>query len=99
MTAITRSFRLTEIVSHVSYPLNSANASPPGTFTAYLSCAKMARPPMTASHTVAIPIIHTLLRFIAVPPVAQHDIRRRETQQLDDGIGRYLGIGRGRRRL
>ena len=52
-----------------SYPLNSENASPPGTFTVYLSCAEMAKPPKTASHTVAIPIVNMLLRFIAAPPI------------------------------
>src|SRR5262244_2923418 len=54
---------------HDSYPLNSDIARPPGTFAAYLSlsCAEMARPPTTASHTTAIPIVSTLLRFIAPP--------------------------------
>ena len=51
-----------------SYPLNSENASPPGTFTVYLSCADMAKPPETASHTVAIPIVNIPVRFIAAPP-------------------------------
>ena len=65
--ATTFAFRLMEIACHLSYPLNSENASPPGTFTLYLSCAEMARPPATASHTVATPIVNTLLRFIAAP--------------------------------
>ena len=58
-----------------SYPLNSENASPPGTFTVYLSCAEMAKPPKTASHTVAIPIVSMLLRFIAAPPVSSSSAR------------------------
>src|SRR4051812_47322192 len=33
------------IACHPSYPLNSENASPPRTFTVYLSCAAMTRPP------------------------------------------------------
>src|SRR5262245_27420498 len=59
-----------EIACHDSYPRNSENASPPGTFTVYLSlsCVELAKPPKTASHTVAIPIVSMLLRFIAVPP-------------------------------
>src|SRR5436189_4016857 len=62
--ATTFSFRLMEMACQASYPLNSENASPPGTFTVYLSCAEMAKPPKTASHT-AIPIVTMLLRFIA----------------------------------
>src|SRR5262245_40509974 len=53
-----------EIACHASYPLNSENASPPGTFTVYLSCAEMAKPPNTASHTVVIPIVNMRVRFI-----------------------------------
>src|SRR5258705_7069031 len=52
-----------------SYPRNSDIASPPGTFTAYLSCAEPAKPPKTASQP-AIPIVNMLLRFIATPPVS-----------------------------
>src|SRR6185436_16106277 len=66
--ATTRSFRLMEMACHDSYPLNSENASPPGTFTPYLSCAEMAKPPRTASHTAASPIVNMLLRSIAAPP-------------------------------
>ena len=43
ITATTRSFRLMEMACHPSYPLNSENARPPGTFTVYLSCAETAR--------------------------------------------------------
>src|SRR5215831_12028002 len=51
-----------------SYPLNSENASPPGTFTVYLSgadlavAANMASAPSTA---VVAPIVTTRFRFIA----------------------------------
>jgi hypothetical protein len=38
-----------EMACHPSYPLNSENASPPGTFTVYLSCAEMALPTKMAS--------------------------------------------------
>src|SRR5436190_7035606 len=68
MTATNLLFRLIAMVCHASYPLNSENASPPGTLTAYLlaaeSCADMARPPRVASQTVAIPIVSMLMRFI-----------------------------------
>src|ERR1700722_10964699 len=42
-----------------SYPLNSENASPPGTFTVYLSCEEMALPPETASTIAMIAISET----------------------------------------
>ena len=39
-----------ETTCHASYPLNSENASPFGTFTVYLSCAEIAQPPATTSN-------------------------------------------------
>src|SRR5271156_5552312 len=42
-----------------SYPLNSENASPPGTFTVYLSCEEMALPAETASTIATIAISET----------------------------------------
>src|SRR6266404_3499757 len=54
-----------EMACHDSYPLNSENASPPGTFTVYFSCAEMARPPTTASTPTIIAIVSILLSFIA----------------------------------
>src|SRR5262245_25809793 len=59
-----------ETVCQPSYPLNSANASPPGTFTLYLSCAERAKPPRTTRQTVVIPIVSTFLRFIEAPRVS-----------------------------
>src|SRR5262245_2798550 len=64
MIALIRSFTLNPIACQLSYPLNSDIASPPGTFAAYLSCADAAHPHRTAIHTVANPIVKTLLRFI-----------------------------------
>src|SRR6188474_3106856 len=58
-----------EMACHASYPLNSENASPPGTFTAYLSCAEMAKPPKTASQAT-IPIVSMFLRFTSAPPAS-----------------------------
>src|SRR3984957_21272884 len=49
ITATTPPFSLIAIADQSSYPLNSENASPPGTCTAYLSWAEMALPPNTAS--------------------------------------------------
>src|SRR2546430_9185758 len=45
-----------ETTCQASYPLNSENASPPGTFKAYLSWADMALPPkaLTSAVTIAI---------------------------------------------
>src|ERR1700719_2095309 len=46
-----------------SYPLNSENASPFGTFTVYLSCAGMAMPPETASTNAMITITKDRIFF------------------------------------
>src|SRR5216683_8232359 len=54
-----------ETTCQASYPLNSENASPFGTFTVYLSCAGMAEPLTTASTPVIIAIVRILLPFIA----------------------------------
>src|SRR5690348_7657355 len=42
-----------DMACHPSYPLNSENASPPGTFTVYLSCAEMATPASTTAKITA----------------------------------------------
>src|SRR5207245_6187565 len=49
-----------------SYPLNSENASPPGTFKVYLSAAwaDMALPPKALTSAVTIAIVRTRLLFI-----------------------------------
>src|SRR5947209_7954065 len=47
-----------------SYPLNSANASPPGTFTVYLSWADRALPPNALTSAVTIAIVPKPLLFI-----------------------------------
>src|SRR4029453_1741858 len=74
ITPISFSFRLMERVCQPSYPLNSENASPFGTRTAYLawavSCAEMVLPPKTAStetasETTTITTARILLLFIA----------------------------------
>src|SRR5213593_3455144 len=48
----------------VSYPLNSAKASPPGTFTVYLSWADRALPPNALTSAVTIAIVPMPLLFI-----------------------------------
>src|SRR5881409_2379193 len=48
----------------VSYPLNSAKASPPGTFTVYLSWADRALPPNALTSAVTIAIVPKPLPFI-----------------------------------
>src|SRR5438309_4426976 len=47
-----------------SYPRNSANASPPGTFTVYLSWADRALPPTALTMAVTIAIVPKPLLFI-----------------------------------
>ena len=47
-----------------SYPLNSENASPPGTFTVYLSWADMALPPKALTSAVTTAIVRMRLPFI-----------------------------------
>src|SRR5436190_21089918 len=48
----------------LSYPLNSENASPPLTFTVYLSWAAMALPPKALTSAVTIAIVRMSLLFI-----------------------------------
>src|SRR5262249_43590198 len=71
ITAIRPSFSLMATTGQLSYPRNSENASPPGTFNAYLSCAEMATPLTTASAPVTNPTASMLLRFIATPPLSR----------------------------
>src|SRR5262245_7124175 len=78
VTASAVSLWLTEMVCQLSYPLNSENASPPGTCTVYLagpvSCAVTARPPRTASTTSETAMIMTAarpLRVISAPLVVR----------------------------
>src|SRR5206468_6709224 len=57
-----------ERTCQTSYPLNSENASPPGTFKLYLSWAAwadMALPPKALTSAVTIAIVHMRLLFIA----------------------------------
>src|SRR5437016_5136348 len=63
--ATTLSFRLMEMACHPSYPLNSENASPPGTFTVYLSCAEMALPTKMASTNAIMTITQDRTLVIA----------------------------------
>src|SRR5436309_3257549 len=53
-----------ERTCQVSYPLNSAHASPPGTFTVYLSWADRALPPNALTSAVTIAIVPMPLLFI-----------------------------------
>src|SRR5271165_4063005 len=66
------SVRLGPTACQSSYPLNSANASPPGAFKAYLSClscAAMVHPPMMASAPVIATLTAILVPFIALFPL------------------------------
>src|SRR5262245_2973501 len=95
-----------EMACQDSYPLNSAKASPPGTFTVYLSWADMAQPPQTVSHTVATPIVNLLVRFIAAPRELHARVRvmvtsssgsnqRRAAQSIRRRYRQYLRIDPG----
>src|SRR5262245_41883397 len=101
MIAATFSFRLKPMACHPSYPLNSENANPPGTFTVYLSCADMTNAPRTPSHTVAIPIVSLLMRFIAAPRVSclhgrvMNYTGRTTPNLLDDGIETWVALQAG----
>src|SRR2546422_7799172 len=56
-----------ETTCQASYPLNSENASPPGTFKVYLSWAAWADralPPKALTSAVTIAIVHRRLLFI-----------------------------------
>src|SRR6266550_9510881 len=57
-----------ETTFQLSYPLNSENASPPGTFTVYLSWAAMALPPKALTRTVTIAIVRVPLLLITGSP-------------------------------
>src|SRR2546423_2740275 len=50
-----------EITCQASYPLNSENASPPGTFKVYLSWADMALAPMPLTSAVRMAIVRMRL--------------------------------------
>src|SRR3954467_4306699 len=64
MTATALSFRLIPIACQPSYPLNSENANPPGTFTVYRSWPATTRP----TKTPAISITANIRFFIRSPP-------------------------------
>src|SRR5437762_5345581 len=53
-----------ETTCQFSYPLNSEKASPPGTFTVYLSWADRALPPTALTSAVTIAIVPNPLLFI-----------------------------------
>src|SRR5205807_10492936 len=53
-----------ETTCQFSYPLNSENASPPGTFTLYLTWADRALPPNALTMAVTIAIVPKPLIFI-----------------------------------
>ena len=66
ITAILPPFSLIAITGQPSYPLNSENASPPGTCRVYLSCAEMALPPKTATTTAMIKIAENVVLFMTL---------------------------------
>src|SRR5438034_11483156 len=76
-----------ETTCQASYPLNSENASPPGTFTVYLSWADMALPPKALRRAVGIAIVRTVLLFITSCSFARPSDRvQKETLARSQGI-------------
>src|SRR5215470_13479848 len=72
--AMTLSFRLMEMACHASYPLNSENASPPGTFTVYLSWTARASPTRTERTTTPINIRFFIFSLLSE---LQHFVNRK----------------------
>src|ERR1700733_1347110 len=64
--AILPPFALTAMTGQSSYPLNSANASPPGICRVYLSCAEMALPPKTTTAAAMIKIAEKIILFMTL---------------------------------
>src|ERR1700732_579581 len=69
ITANLPPFSLMAMTGQPSYPLNSANASPPGTCRVYLSCAEMALPPKTATAAATITISKDAIFVMLIPPL------------------------------
>src|SRR5256714_2662243 len=65
-----------ETTCQASYPLNSENASPPGTFKAYLSWADMALPPKAVTSAVTIAIVRMHWLFITSSSLVKLGTRR-----------------------
>src|ERR1700733_11574103 len=65
IAAILPPFSLMATTGQLSYPLNSENASPFGTLSAYLSSVEAAQPPATASVPVMNEMANINFRFIA----------------------------------
>src|SRR3954470_1814585 len=57
-----------ETTCQASYPLNSANASPFGTVTAYLSCAHTTHPPAAARIPAVIIVASVLFLLMLLRP-------------------------------
>src|SRR4030095_13165050 len=90
----------------LSYPLNSENASPPGTCTVYFacpaSCATTDRPPTTPSMTSQIPMTTPTaspLPVISRSPLTRLQMpSRRETSHRPEAGGLVLPFERTRAR-
>src|SRR2546430_11873339 len=65
-----------ETTCQASYPLNSENASPPGTFKAYLSWADMALPPEALTSAVTIAIVRRRWLFMTSSSFVKLGTRR-----------------------
>src|SRR5438093_10174986 len=97
-----------ERTCQASYPLNSENASPPGTFKVYLSWAAwadMALPPKALTSAVRIATVSMRLLFVTRSPfvgirrdktidIPLYDASGDEPGPLSDGVGRRGRSGR-----
>src|ERR1700753_2280171 len=84
ITAITPAW-LTEITCQRSYPLNSENDKPPGTFRRYLSCAAVAAPfawpsAPEAGRAKSELLVRAAAEITAVIPMSEASARRRRTR-------------------
>src|ERR1051325_1876827 len=79
-----------EITCHVSYPLNSENARPFGTFRLYLSCVEPAPLPKTANTNAMIAITRGRILFMAYPSVALWKFEFRSHWGVDKLSGRIV---------
>src|SRR5215471_3844427 len=74
-----------------SYPLNSANARPFGTFTVYLSCAEIAQPATKASKPEIIEIVRRLLNVIGHTSALKSSSFRNTKTQFQGSFGSANG--------
>src|SRR6266702_7513805 len=81
-----------ETTCQASYPLNSENASPPGTFKAYLSWADMALPPKAQTSAVTIAIVRMHWLFITSSSFVKLGTRRYTCRSIMPAVARPYDV-------